>query len=71
MKPDGLVYFEVANLKEASILSRKFIEYFDLNSSNWTGGRVCDENFNFIAQISYNGRIWDNEDWKISKEIEL
>ena len=71
LKPDGLVYYEVGSLKEASLLTRKFIDTFKLSSSNWIGGKVCDENFNPIARISYNGRVWDNEDWKIAKEIEI
>ena len=71
LKPDGLIYYEVGSLKEASLLTRKFIETFKLSSSNWIGGKVCDENFNPIARISYNGRVWDNEDWKIAKEIEV
>ncbi len=71
LKPDGLVYYEVGSLREASELTRKFINEFRLSSSNWNGGKVCDENFNLIAHISYNGRVWDNEDWKIAKEIEI
>lgn len=70
LKPDGLVYYEVGSLKEASELTRKFIDDFNLSSSNWNGGNVCDEDFKLIAHISYNGRVWDNEDWKIAKEIE-
>jgi hypothetical protein len=70
-KPEGLYYVEVNSLKEASILTQKFIEYFGLSSSNWTGGRVCDENLNFVARVSFNGRIWDNDDFKICKEIDL
>jgi hypothetical protein len=71
LKPEGMVYYEVSSLKEASLLTQKFIDLFKLGSSNWTGGKICDENFNFIAHISYNGRIWDNEDWKIAKEIKI
>lgn len=71
LKPDGLVYYEVGSLREASELTRKFINEFRLSSSNWNGGKVCDENFNLIAHISYNGRVWDNEDWKIANEIEI
>ena len=69
LKPDGFIYFEVSSLKEASDLSLLFINEFNLGASNWTGGRVCDENMNFIARVSYNGRVWDSEDWKTSKEI--
>jgi hypothetical protein len=70
-KPDGFVYYGVSNLKEASELTRLFIDEFGLRASNWTGGRVCDANMNFVARVSYNGRIWDSEDWTTSKEIQI
>lgn len=70
-KDKRMIYFEVSSLKHASQLSRQFINHFGLGASNWIGGTICDENFNFIANVSYNGRIWDNEDWKISKEIQI
>lgn len=69
LKPDGNIFFEITSLNDASLLCRKFIDRFDLGSSNWVGGQVVDEQFNFIAKISYNGRIWDNEDWRKAKEI--
>lgn len=69
-KPRGLIYFEVNNLKEASKLCRKFIDFFELGSSSWIGGRVIDNDDNFIARISYNGRVWESEEWPC-KEIEL
>ena len=69
-KPKGLVYFEVNNLLEARNLTQKFISEFDLSGSNWVGGRVIDEKNNFIAQISYNGRIWESENYPC-KEIEI
>ena len=70
-KPNGFVYFQIESLKGARELCRKFIKEFNLGSSNWIGGRIIDENNNFIAQISYNGRIWNDEDNKKAKEIEL
>ena len=70
-KPQGLVYFEVDSLLAASILTQKFIKEFRLGSSNWTGGVVLDSSMNFVANVSCNGRVWDNKDWKIAKEIEL
>ncbi len=70
-KPDGSVFYEVSSIKEASLLCRKFINVFNLGSSNWRGGSIVDENYNFIAMVSYNGSVWDNENWKIAKEIEL
>lgn len=68
-KPDGLVYLKVENLKEASVLVTNYIKYFSLGSSNWTGGLVLDKNYNFVARVSYNGRVWDSENYQTAKEI--
>lgn len=70
-KSNELIYFQVDNLKLAKKLCQEFIIKFNLGASNWLGGRVVDENFNFIAKISYNGRVWDNDDWKMAKEIDI
>lgn len=70
-RPKGLVYFEVDSLKEASNLTLKFIREFNLAASNWIGGIVLDSSMKFVANISYNGRVWDNENWQDAKEIEL
>ena len=69
-KPKGLIYFEVNSLLEAKNLTQKFINEFNLGSSNWVGGRVIDEENNFVARISYNGRVWEGESHP-SKEIEI
>ena len=69
-KPKGLVYFEVNSLLEAKNLTQKFIKEFNLGGSNWVGGRVVDEVNNFIARISYNGRVWEGEDYPC-EEIEI
>ena len=61
-KPDGNIFFEINSIKEASELCRKFINKYNLGSSNWAGGTIVNENFDFIATVSYNGRVWDNED---------
>ncbi len=71
LKPNGLVYYEVNSLKNAIALSKKFIKEFGLGSSNWLGGIVLDDSMKFVAKISYNGRLWDNEDWRVAQEIEL
>ena len=68
-KPNGLAYFGVDSLKEAAELTQIFINEFNLGSSNWTGGIVLDNTLNFVAKVSYNGRIWDSEDWQSAKEI--
>lgn len=50
-----------------------FYRTIDLSSSNWLGGLIVDDNFNFIARVSYNGRVWNNteDNWKIAKEIAI
>lgn len=70
-KPDGNIFYEVSSIKEAVLICQTFIDSFNLGSSNWNGGLVIDETSNFIARISYNGRVWDNFDWTIAKEIEI
>lgn len=70
-KPNGLVYFEVDSLKEASDLTQRFIKEFNLGSSNWRGGTVLNYSKNFVANVSYNGRVWDKKDWTKAKEIRL
>lgn len=70
-KPDGFAYFEVYSLKDASNLCQNFIKQYNLGSSNWTGGLVVDENQEFIAHISYNGRAWDHPNYFLAKEIEV
>lgn len=70
-KPNGLIYFQIENIKAASQLCRKFINEFNLGSSNWIGGRIIDEHNNFIAQVSYNGRVWNNEESTNAQEIEI
>lgn len=69
-KPRNFIYYQVEGLKEASKLCQDFIKHFDLGGSSWIGGRVIDEDNNFIAMISYNGRVWESEDFPC-KEIEI
>lgn len=63
------VFYEVTSLEEATNVCRKYITHFNLGSGNWLGGKVIDDNNNFVARISYNGRIWDSETWEVAKEI--
>ncbi len=71
IKDKAFTYFEVSSLTEASQLCQKFIQHFDLGASNWVGGRIMDDDFNFVAKISYNGKIWNSETWETSREIKL
>lgn len=60
------------SLKEASNMVKAFIEKNNLGSSNFTGGTILDENFNFCAHVSYNGRVWANKEGeRPSREILL
>lgn len=67
--PKESIFVEVDSFKKATILCSQYICKFNLGSSLWTGGLIVDENYNFIASVSYNGRVWDNEDWRKAKEI--
>lgn len=71
LKPNGTAFIEVNSIKQAVVLCSEFISRFNLGSSNWMGGLIVDDNFNFIARVSYNGKVWNNtiENWKIAKEI--
>ena len=64
-------YVSISSLKEARKICSKFIDYYNLGGSNWTGGRVINENHEFVAYISYNGRVWDKEDTLNAKEIKI
>ncbi len=56
-------WVEVDSLSEASLLCRAYIKRCGLCASNWTGGEVKDTLTNqFVARVSYNGRVWDKND---------
>lgn len=60
----------VSDLKEAREKCVKYRDENMLGGGNWTGGKVTDDEGNFLAQISYNGRVWDREYWTSeAKEI--
>jgi hypothetical protein len=49
---------KISTLEEASALCRQYIDKWDLGSGNCTGGQV-EEDGREIAQVSYNGRVWE------------
>jgi len=51
----------VDSVDDASRRCRDYIEKFNLGSGNWVGGDVF-ENETKIARISYNGRIWVDQE---------
>lgn len=54
---DNPIFVEVHSLDEAANAVEKYIDRFDIGSSEFTGGRVEDSAGNKIAQIAYNGKI--------------
>jgi hypothetical protein len=67
--PNQSVFVEVNSFKDASKLCSQYIDKFNLGGTSWTGGLMFNENYDFIANVSFNGRVWDNEDWRKAKEI--
>jgi len=61
-------FVEVASIKEASDLCKRFIIANELGGGNWTGGDVLDDDV-LVAYISYNGRAWKSRDWKAGEII--
>lgn len=67
--PEKTVFVEVKDIKEAVSLCSQYIKAFDLGGTSWDGGLIVNKDFEFIAMISYNGRIWDNLNWRTANEI--
>lgn len=62
----------VANLGEALKAAKQFIKQNDLGGGNFMDAMVYDHTGKFTARISYNGRLWQNEDsHSLSSEILL
>lgn len=51
-------FVDVCSLKNAQAVCNNFIAGCGLGGGNWTGGQVFDNGIQ-VAEISYNGRIWD------------
>lgn len=68
-KKNELTFVKVGSLKEASDTVSDYIKKHNLASSNWTGGQVVDDNRNFVAKVSYNGRIWDSENYPANEIV--
>lgn len=48
-----------ASLSAASTVCREYIERHGLGSGNWSGGIIEDANGICVANVSYNGRVWE------------
>ena len=49
----------VRSMAEAVTVVRAFITQNDLGMGNWTGGKIVDEFGMIVAQITFNGRVWE------------
>lgn len=57
----------VYSLREASREVRRYIEANCLGPRDFVGGVVVDDAGNRIAEVSYNGRVWD----ELGLEVDL
>ena len=57
----------VGTLEEARRVCLRYIAKWELGGSQWAGGQVYDGHGNQIANISYNGRVWDMDDKEIRR----
>ena len=55
------VTLTVATFQEASQACEAYIGQYDLGGGNWNGGQICEQERQ-IARVSYNGRVWDQDD---------
>lgn len=46
------------SLEEASRICRAYMDRNELGGGNWNGGNVY-ENGKLVAEVSYNGRVWE------------
>ena len=57
-------FFVVGSLDEARRVCLRYIAKWNLGGSQWDGGQIF-EGGKQIANVSYNGRVWDTEDKEI------
>jgi hypothetical protein len=54
----------IATLRAARKVCRLYIDHHDLGGGNWSGGKVTRVGSRkAIAQVSYNGRVWEPGQW--------
>lgn len=51
----------VQDFREASKRCLTFIAKNSLGGGNWSGGQIHDRDENLVANVSYNGRVWDKD----------
>jgi len=63
-RPAPTLILKIRDLKDASKKCRSYIENWNLGGGNWVGGQIFSGSKQ-IAQVSYNGRVWDLNDSEI------
>ncbi len=56
---------KVKTIDDAVRMVNNYCDTYNLGASQFSGGRVFDINRNFVARISYNGRIWAEREYKM------
>lgn len=52
--------FATENIKDCSSVCMKYIQSRNYGASQWKGGTIRNRAGKKIGRVSYNGRIWDN-----------
>ena len=63
-------YEVVDDLRGASAAVKSFRDRTGIGGGNWSGGQVFDDKGEQVAQVSYNGRVWEPGKWP-TKQIVL
>jgi len=53
----------VDSFEEASKKCLEYISQNDLGSGNWSGGQILGNNNELVGYVSYNGRVWKDEEF--------
>lgn len=63
------VWAPVADLGEASAACRAYIDENGLGGGNWAGGQIRDAATRCpVGWVSYNGKVWADQDFKADRE---
>ena len=57
----------VSSYKEASKSAMKYIADYSLGAGNWNGGAILNNQNKQIGRVSYNGRVWGNDNREIRR----
>jgi hypothetical protein len=55
----------VDSIAAASAACMDFISAHELGGGNWNGGQIRNKRNKQIARVSFNGRVWDNNELEL------